>query len=197
LGKWFPTVYDTLMAPLEKRRFKTIRRDLIAQAEGRVLEIGSGSGVNFPFYEKAARVTAIEPNPTMMKRSLPKARNALVPIDTYLGKAERLPYLENTFDTVVGTLVFCTISEPQNALNEIQRVLKPGGKLLLFEHVRMNHAILSNMQDVLTPVWKHVCDGCHLNRDTLTLVRKTDFDVENVQSIYNGLFLVIESLNQK
>lgn len=197
MGKWFPAIYDRMMAPLEKRQFKTIRSQLIAQAQGRVLEIGSGTGVNFPLYKRASRVSAIEPNPAMLKRSLPQIKMARVPIDTHIAKAENLPYSENTFDTVVGTLVFCTIPNPERALNEIQRVLKPEGELLLFEHVRMEQIGLARMQEVLTPVWKRLCDGCHLNRDTLGLIGKAGFQIENVQSIYNGLFLVIKGSNQR
>lgn len=193
MGKCFPAVYDSLMAPLENKKFKRIRKALITKAEGQVLEIGFGTGVNFPFYEKASRVTAIEPNPEMIKRSLSKVKRARLPINTHIGKAETLPYSKNTFDTVVGTLVFCTIPNPEQALNEIHRVLKPEGKLLLLEHVRMDHPVLSKIQDVLTPAWKQICDGCHLNRDTLALVRETGFNLDNVESIYNGLFLVIEA----
>lgn len=197
MGKWFPKVYDFLMAPLEKNKFKKVRKRFIAQAKGQVLEIGSGTGVNFPFYEKASHVTAIEPNPEMLKRALPKVTESPVTLETCLGKAERLSFPENTFDTVVGTLVFCTIADPEKALAEIRRVLKPDGKLLLFEHVRMNHRVLGKAQDVLTPVWKRFCDGCCLNRDTLQAAKDAGFHAEQVESFYNGLFVLAELSNQE
>ncbi|TCP28890.1 methyltransferase family protein [Scopulibacillus darangshiensis] len=195
MSKWFPKLYDKLMAPLEKKKLENIRRGLISKAEGHVLEIGSGTGANFPFYKNASHITAIEPNPNMIKESLPKINQTRVPIDIRQESAEVLPFKENTFDTVVGTLVFCTIPNPRQALNDIRRVLKPEGKFLLFEHVRMGNTTLSSLQNILTPVWKHLCDGCHLNRDTLKFVQESEFHVNNVTSYYNGLFLVIESTN--
>jgi ubiquinone/menaquinone biosynthesis C-methylase UbiE len=95
------------------------------KAEGRVLEIGSGTGVNFPFYNNATQVDAVEPNAFMAKKSLDRRKLAKIPIHTYLVKAEQLPFPDNTFDSVVGTLVFCTIPEPLKALKEIHRVSKP------------------------------------------------------------------------
>lgn len=197
MGKWFSKMYDSFMAPLEINKFKIIRKRLISKAEGRVLEVGSGTGVNFPFYDQASSVTAIEPNPDMLKKSLPKAQNQHVSINTHLGGAENLSYQENSFDTVVGTLVFCTIPDPENALNEIRRVLKPGGKLLLFEHVRLSHSILGKLQDLLTPVWRRICDGCCLNRNTLQMAEEAGFHVDQVESIYKGIFLVIQVTNPR
>lgn len=197
MGKWFSKMYDPLMAPLEKNKFQTIRKRLISKTEGRVLEIGSGTGVNFPYYDQVSSVTAIEPNADMLRKSLPKAQKQHVSINAHLGEAENLPYLENAFDTVVGTLVFCTIPDPEKALNEIHRVLKPEGRLLLFEHVRLNHAILGKLQDQLTPVWRQLCDGCRLNRNTLQVVKEAEFHVDNVESIYKGLFLIIRAVNPK
>ncbi|WP_085523718.1 class I SAM-dependent methyltransferase [Tuberibacillus sp. Marseille-P3662] len=197
MGKWFPAIYDTLMAPLERQKFKEIRRDLLGKATGHVLEIGSGTGVNFPYYLQPCHVTAIEPNPEMINNSLDNINNSLVPIDIHLGKAEELPYKDNSFDTVVATLVFCTIPDPQKALDDIHRVLKPGGSLVLFEHVSMDHPVLSKLQDALTPLWKRLCDGCHLNRDTLTLVENTGFYIKKVDSMSKGLFLTIECYNHE
>ncbi|WP_188456537.1 class I SAM-dependent methyltransferase [Virgibacillus oceani] len=195
MGNWFPFVYDMTMKPLERTKFKKIRTKLINEAEGRVLEIGSGSGINFPYYKNAVRVDAIEPNPMMKKRSYKNIKKSQTSIQTYSVKAEKLPFADNTFDSVVATLVFCTIPKPIQALNEIHRVTKPGGKILLFEHVRMNQAFLGKTQDVLTPLWKKVCDGCHLNRDTLGLLEKSNLTIVNVEFFYKGLFLSIACVN--
>ncbi|GAB4073707.1 hypothetical protein GCM10028778_12100 [Barrientosiimonas marina] len=156
------------------------------------MEVGSGTGINFPYYVNAEQVTAVEPNPDMLKKSLRRLKNRDQPIHTHVGEAEDLPFPDNTFDTVIGTLVFCTIPEPDKAFAEIRRALKPDGKLLLFEHVRLEQKTLGKLQDILTPLWKHVCDGCCLNRNTLNMAKKADFHVENVQSMYKGLFLTIE-----
>ncbi|GGO01067.1 class I SAM-dependent methyltransferase [Saccharibacillus kuerlensis] len=199
MGKWFVNLYDPFMAPFEKKKFKTIRKHLIQQAEGHVLEIGSGTGVNFPFYKEAlhvTRVTAIEPDPSMLDKSLSKIKD-LSKVHAYLGDAQKLPFPDHTFDTVVGTLVFCTIPDPEKALSEIQRVLKPEGKLLLFEHVRLNHFFLSRLQDLLTPLWKQVCHGCCLNRNTLQIVTEAGFHAKKVDSTYKGLFLTMELISSK
>jgi ubiquinone/menaquinone biosynthesis C-methylase UbiE len=197
MGKWFPKIYDIVMEPLEKAKISKIRRDLIGKAEGRVLEIGSGTGANFPFYKGVAQVVAVEPNPSMRDRSLKVIRKTEVPIQTYLIGAEKLPFLENSFDCTVGTLVLCTIPNPGKALKELSRVCKPGGKVLFLEHVRLDHSILGPTQDVLTPVWKHICDGCHLNRDTLKTIKDSGLVVGRVKPHYKGLFLEIECMNYK
>ena len=198
MGKWFPRLYDTFMTPLEKKgQFKKIRQNLIAKAEGEVLEIGSGTGINFPLYRKASHVIAIEPNSEMIKKSLPKINQAGVSIEIKKAKAEWLPYADHTFDTVVATLVFCTIPNPAKALEEISRVLKVGGTLLLFEHVKMDNQLLSRLQTVLTPAWRRVCDGCHLDRDTLELIRQSTFHIDEINVYYQGLFKVIKASNSE
>ncbi|MDW0110907.1 class I SAM-dependent methyltransferase [Sporosarcina aquimarina] len=193
---WFPKVYDVAMKPLEASRFKEIRRDLVEKAEGRVLEIGSGTGINFPYYKNARQVDAIEPNPSMSKRADEQLRHAQVPIRVHETGAEALPFADNTFDTVVATLVFCTIPVPMKALAEIQRVSKPGARLLFFEHVRMEPIFLSKTQDILNPLWQKICDGCQLNRDTLEMIKKSGIEVTKVKSYYAKLFLYIEGTNR-
>lgn len=195
MGKWFPRLYDSFMSPLEKSPvFQTTRKQLIAKASGDVLEIGAGTGINFPFYtSNARRVMATDPNPEMLQRMTPKMDLCAVPIDVQTSNAESLPFVDSAFDTVVGTLVFCSISNPQSAIKELYRVLKPGGKLLLFEHVRMDNPALQTTQKLLTPLWKRLCDGCHLNRDTLSLIKNSSFNVDQVIPIYKGLFLSIKA----
>ncbi|TWT25885.1 class I SAM-dependent methyltransferase [Planomicrobium sp. CPCC 101110] len=192
MGKLFPHIYDRAMAPLEHKRFKKIRAALISNATGKVLEIGSGTGANFPHYRFVDQVDAIEPDPVMMRQSEKRQKAAKVPIQTYLAKAEKLPFEDGTFDSVVGTLVFCTIPEPKKALQEIRRVSKSGGKLLLFEHVRLEHKSLGKAQDLFTPIWKNMCDGCHLNRETLQLLEQSGIEIKKVEKHFNGLFLTIE-----
>jgi len=197
MGEWFPKWYDTLMSPLEKRGFQTIRKNLVSKAEGKVLEIGSGTGLNFPYYEKADEVIAIEPQSLIRQQSHVRARISRVPINVISAGAEELPFPENSFDTVVGTLVLCTISDPLKALEEIRRVCKPEGKVLWFEHVRINDSILGSLQDWLTPVWKRLCDGCHLNRNTLELMKQAGFKIIRIERFYKKIFLVVEAVNRK
>lgn len=193
----FPKLYDVLMKPLEATRFKKVRSELVREAKGNVLEIGSGTGINFPYYHHATKVTAIEPNPLMSERGMERLKRASVPIEVVQVGAEALPFEDNTFDTVIATLVFCTIPDPVKALDEIRRVSKPGAALIFFEHVRLEQPSLGMLQDILNPLWAKVCDGCQLNRDTLGAIRQAGIEVVRVKSMYNKLFLSITGLNTK
>lgn len=197
MGSCFSHLYDTAMQPFERLQFKKIRKELVGKAKGQVLEIGAGTGLNFPYYYQVEQVDAIDPEPFMVKKSLKRKREALVPIQTHLAEAEKLPFADHTFDTIVATLVFCTIPNPEQAIKEMIRVSKPNARILLFEHVRMEQKLLAKAQDWLTPVWKKVCDGCHLNRNTLALLRHDDLSVEHIKSYYHGLFFVVEVLCDK
>lgn len=193
----FPKLYDLAMKPLESTRFKRVRTDLVRSAKGIVLEIGSGTGVNFPYYEQAELVVAVEPNPLMSKRAVKRGRHANVTIMLYETTAESLPFADNTFDTVIATLVFCTIPDPMKALREIQRVSKPNARILFFEHVRMEQPLLAKAQDLFTPYWATICDGCQLNRDTVSIITHSGIEVKKIESLYAKLFLSIECLNVK
>lgn len=197
MGKWFSRIYDPLMKPLENRGFSNIRKNLMQKAEGKVLEIGSGTGLNFPFYLQAEEVTALEPDPSMRERALKRANSAKVPIRVISGKAEQLPFQDNEFDVIVGTLVLCSITDPKKALEEMRRVCRPGGKVLFFEHVRINDSILGSLQDWLTPTWKRLCDGCHLNRNTFQLIKQTGFKIQHVKHKAKGLLVIVEAINLK
>jgi ubiquinone/menaquinone biosynthesis C-methylase UbiE len=195
MSKIFTKWYDTMMSPLEKRQFKSKRINLLKKAEGQVLELGSGTGINFPLYESADHVTAIEPSKHMIEQSISKSKISVVPIKIIHGSAEQLPFEDKTFDTVVGTLVFCTIPNPERAIKEMIRVCKPGGKILLFEHVKMENSHLAHLQDWLTPFWKKICDGCCLNRDTLKLLSSHDIQISQIKKYYKGLFILVEAKN--
>ncbi len=197
MGSFFPKLYDLVMKPLEVTRFKNIRKKLVRSVSGKVLEIGSGTGVNFPYYEQAQHVSAVEPNSAMNQRGELRIKKSKVPIIIYETTAEILPFEDNTFDAIVATLVFCTIPDPVKALKEIQRVGKPGASILFFEHVRMEQPILGKLQDLLSPLWSKVGDGCQLNRDTLSTIKKVGIEVINVETYYNKLFLSINSVNNK
>lgn len=112
MGKLFPAIYDFAMKPLENGPFKVIRQELIDQANGRVLEIGAGTGINFPLYNNVEKVDAIEPNPEMEEKSRVRKNLTEVPITIHAQNAENLLFEDNTFDSVIATLVFCTIPNP-------------------------------------------------------------------------------------
>lgn len=185
------------MSPLENKKFNGIRKELLSKAGGSVLELGSGTGINFPLYTEAEKVTAIEPSPYMIEQSLEKKKQSVVPIELVQASAEEIPFADHTFDTVVATLVFCTIPNAEKAMLEMKRVSKPDGKILLFEHVKMENRVLAALQEGLTPVWKKICDGCCLNRDTLELLIANGFDVTEVKKYYRDLFIFAEAINRK
>lgn len=192
--KAFATWYDPVMLPFEYLFTRRIRKQLTAKAKGEVLEIGAGTGLNFSHYPAHIQhITALEPNEWLQKKASERAIHAHLPIDILQGKGEHLPFENDTFDTVVLTLVFCTIDDPITALKEIERVLKPGGKLLLFEHVRLQSPFLGWLQDKITPAWQRIADGCRLNRDTLHLIKARSFDIITIKSIMFGLFIVVDA----
>lgn len=154
---------------------------LTQQANGAVLEVGAGGGQNFGFYDPVVtqRVEAIEPNRHMLSRAKSALRAARVPIQLTQAAAECLPFADGTFDSVLVTLVLCSVDDQVAALREIRRALKPGGRLLLLEHVRSRNRFSARLQDWLTPLQRRLAGNCHLNRDTGALVREVGFRVQS------------------
>lgn len=198
MSKRFAGLYDSVMAPLEKRGIARVRKKLITGLEGKVLEIGAGTGANLPFYSwsKITRLDLIEPNPHMLEQAREKAAGfPSIPVHFHRGYAESLPFADGQFDTVVATLVLCSVNDPLKVFNEIRRVCKKGGRIVLFEHVRMKSGPLAFLQDVLTPAWKKIGDGCHLNRDTGRYMREAGIEVTGEKKYLNGLFIELEGIN--
>lgn len=197
MAKMFASLYDTFMGPLEKRWIAHIRKKIVSGLEGKILEIGTGTGANFPFYspQKVHSIDSIDPNPYMLEQAKPKARDAGIPVHFHQGVAESLPFRDGEFDTVVTTLVLCSVEDPQKVFQEIRRVCKQGGKIVLFEHVRTESASLAALQDVLTPAWKRLCDGCHLNRDTGRYMREAGINVIKEKKYLKGIFVELEGSN--
>ncbi len=185
------------MGPLEQRKFKKVRMDLLKSARGRVLELGSGTGINFPLYNNVEQVIAVEPSQHMIQQSTVKQKLGFVPIKVINASAENLPFEDNTFDTVVATLVFCTIPNVNRAIQELKRVCKPNGKILLFEHVKMKNTVLGKMQERLTPFWSKICDGCCLNRETVKDFTTQGLEIVKINNFYKDLFIVAELKNNK
>jgi len=162
-------VYDAFMWPLERAYLGALRRKLIAGAQGRVLEIGAGTGASLQHYPHPAFDAVLaDPEIAMLRRvrgSVPRLAAA----------AESLPFPGSSFDTVISMLVLCTVGDPERALAEVRRVLRPGGRLLLMEHVRSADPRAARMQSRLTPTWMSIARGCHLDRDTEATVRRAGF----------------------
>jgi len=174
--RWFAAFYDLQMRATE-RALGPRRGRLLAGLHGDVLEIGAGTGSNFPHYPPEAHVVALEPDPFMAARARRKlAGAALTNIEIREAPAERLPFPDVSFDAVVSTLVLCTVSDVPQSLAEIRRVLRPGGELRFFEHVRAD-GLLGRAQDLMQPVWGWCSAGCHANRRTEAALRSAGFDV--------------------
>jgi SAM-dependent methyltransferase len=154
------------------------RRRLLAGLSGRVLEVGAGNGLNFPYYP--ATVTeglAIEPEPYLRRLALAAARQAPVPIRVVAGTAEALPAPDGAVDAVVASLVLCTVADLDQALAETRRVLRPGGRLHCYEHVRATNPRLARWQDRLERPWGWLAGGCHPNRDTVAAITAAGLQV--------------------
>jgi ubiquinone/menaquinone biosynthesis C-methylase UbiE len=186
MKKMFASYYDFFMKPIEKRYITKWREELLGHAHGEVLEIGAGTGINFPLYKECKNVIALEPNRHMIEKAETKLKIATVPIKIVEGTAEKLPFTNNQFDTIVVTLVLCSVDDPRLALEEMKRVLKPDGKVLFLEHVKMEQPLYSSFQKILTPMWKHICDGCHLNRRTEKSIIDSGFKVLSKESHLSG-----------
>jgi ubiquinone/menaquinone biosynthesis C-methylase UbiE len=178
-------IYHDRVVPLlielsmRRRELEPYRRRLLAQASGRVLEIGVGAGANLPFYTgRASEVVGIEPHPRLIAKAA-HGRAAIV-----AGSAEELPFPNRSVDTVVTTFTFCTIPDPIRALREMRRVLKTSGQLLFVEHGLAPEESVRRWQHRLTPVWKRFTGGCHLDRPIAGLVEDAGFAMEHVSTGY-------------
>ncbi len=164
------------------------RSRLLAGARGTVLEIGGGTGANLPHYRDVDRVTIAEPDRFMRDRIGPKLENARVPVEVSAAGAGALPFPDGSFDTVVSTLVLCTVPDQESALGEVRRVLHPGGRLLFIEHVRAP-GTTGRWQDRIEPLWGRLLGGCHPNRDTVAAIEKAGFEIKTFESFHPPVFL--------
>jgi SAM-dependent methyltransferase len=174
-----PALYDFFGERLEKS-FAEHRRKTLRDAGGRVLEIGAGTGFNLPHYpEGLAELVVTEPKAGMLRRA--RRRAAGRPVTFVQAAAESLPFQDSSFDTVVSTLVFCSVEDVDRALAEIHRVLRPGGQLIFVEHVRSNDPRTARWQDRLERPWQSLADGCHPNRATLERIEAGPFELVEVE----------------
>lgn len=157
------------------------RRRLVSDAPGDVLEVGAGTGFNFGYYRAASSVLALEPEEQMRRRAIRRAREAVVPIEVVAGDGERLEFEDASFDTVVFALVLCTIPHPDRALAEARRVLRPGGRVRFYEHVRSSDPAIARRQDRIDRPWRIFNRGCHANRDTARTIEESGFRFEELE----------------
>src|SRR5271166_1494628 len=169
---------------MRRRALVPIRKRVISGAEGTVLEIGAGSGLNLPLYGPSTRaVIALDPSAELLGMARKRAEAASVPIKFLEASAEAVPLETGSVDTVVMTWTLCTIPDTSRALAELRRVLKPGGALLFVEHGRAPEPNVARWQDRLDPLWSRIAGGCHLNRKMDELIVRSGF---RLNSLVNG-----------
>lgn len=180
--RWYAATYDLLNRPMERRVLSRLRPLVAGRATGQVLEIGAGTGANFPYYnrETVKRIVATEPDPFMLRRAQKRAAELELNIELHQCPAEALPFADASFDTVVCTLVLCTVADQARSLAEIKRVLKPDGAFRFLEHVRAE-GVVGWVQDVVTPAWRWFGAGCHPNRRTAERIVTAGFEIVELQ----------------
>jgi ubiquinone/menaquinone biosynthesis C-methylase UbiE len=170
---------------MQNRLLDHYRHQTIASARGLVLEVGVGSGVNLPLYGPAVtHVFGLDPSPQLLRLASRRAADAVVPVSLLRGSAEHGPFADAVFDTIVMTWTLCSITNPMAALTEMRRVLRQGGRLIFVEHGLSSEIRTARWQRRLTPYWKRISGGCHLDRKTDDLIRAAGFGLDEIETGY-------------
>ncbi|HET9677660.1 MAG TPA: class I SAM-dependent methyltransferase [Solirubrobacterales bacterium] len=181
-GRLFSALYDSGLKASEDAGLREMRHELLAQAQGRVLELGAGTGLNLEHYPEAIEsLTLVEPDPHMTKRLREKLAQSNRAAEVVEAPAEELPFPDDSFDTAAVTLVLCTVPDQSAALVEIRRILKPDGQLLFLEHVRSRNPNLAKWQDRWERPWHFLGDGCYCNRDTVSAISAAGFSLGDIE----------------
>lgn len=168
------------------RQVMKLRRELVPRSRGNVLEIGMGSGLNLPYYDprKVEKLWGLEPSAGMRKKASPRVAASAVEVEWLDLPGEEIPLPDNSVDTVLLTFTLCTIPDWHAALQQMHRVLKPEGKLLFCEHGRSSDANVCRWQNRVTPAWRKIAGGCHLNRPISDCLQSTNFSIEAIDRFY-------------
>lgn len=168
---------------MRRKPLGALRERLVGEARGRVLDIGIGSGLNIPLYRRDLdEVVGIDPSRELLEKARKHVPWTHFPVSLHIGRAESLPLDDRSIDTVVLTWTLCSIADPAAALHEIRRVLKPDGALLFIEHGRAERAEVQRVQDRLTPLWRRIAGGCHLNRPIDRLIRGAGLRIDALET---------------
>jgi ubiquinone/menaquinone biosynthesis C-methylase UbiE len=183
-------LYNNLILPrlcdlaMRNKDMLPYRERVIGGAEGCVLEIGIGSGLNLPFYRNIREIIGLEPAPRLIAMARRAAENMSTPVTFIEGSAVAVPIEDRSIDTVVTTWTLCTIADAASALSEMRRVLKPNGRLLFVEHGIAPDASVRVWQNWVTPPWKRISGGCHLNRPIGSMIAGAGFKFERLETGY-------------
>lgn len=179
---WFARAWERISLESEQRGTAEHRARNLAALNGRVIEVGAGNGLNFRHYPTAVtEVVAIEPDDQLRALAERAAQSAPVSLRVVAAHADDLPFAHASFDGAVVSLVLCSVPEPHRSLAELRRVLKPGGQLRFFEHVRSANPLIGAFQTAITPLWSRAGGGCHLNRDTAVTIQDAGFEIEHIE----------------
>ena len=188
-------VYDPFVWLGEIASMRGRRSALLGGARGRVVEIGAGTGLNIAHYpDVISELVLLEPEPAMRRRLATRLQRHERIARIVDAPAERLPLADASVDTVVSTLVLCTVDDPERALREIARVLRPGGQLLFIEHVRAKSRFLAACQDISVQPWRRFAGGCICNRPTVDLMRACGFAVVADDDVWRGMPAIVHPL---
>ena len=191
----FALVYEPFLWLGEIAGMRSRRRTLLGNARGRVVEIGAGTGLNISLYPDAIdELVLTEPDESMRRKLTRRLQRSGRVAQIVDAPAERLPFADASVDTVVSTLVLCTVPDPERTLGEIARVLRPGGQLLFLEHVRASSRFLAACQDYLFRPWRAFAGGCCCNRPTLELMRASGFTVAADDDVWRGAPAIVHPL---
>lgn len=192
-GRFFDEMavfYDLAMLPLEALLLRSLRGRLFRRLHGMVLEVGVGTGVNFAYYPPDACLIGMDESWDMLHVAALRARACF---HLTQSDVQRLPFADDAFDCIVGTLLFCSVPDPLRGLRELRRVLKPDGRLILLEHVRGLTPVARQATDFLNPFWTRFTRSCHLNRETVQTVAAAGFTVTHSERHGLTIFQIIEA----
>lgn len=179
-------IYDLMETIVERLAFQHWRESLWTNIEGeRILEVGVGTGKNFPYHPKGAKVTGVDISERMLARAKERCPSSSADVDLTLMDAQQLGFADDNFDSAVATFVFCSVPDPVLGLKEINRVVKPSGRVLLLEHVRVNAPIVGPLMDLFDPVMVRLI-GPHINRHTVANVRQAGLTIQRVEELVAG-----------
>jgi ubiquinone/menaquinone biosynthesis C-methylase UbiE len=178
----FARMYERMAPAFEAKGSGEHRDEALGGLAGRVIEVGAGTGLNFGHYpDTVTEVVAVEPEPYLRAKAEQAATSAAVPVTVVEGVADRLPAADASFDAGVASLVLCSVADQAAALVELHRVIRPGGELRFYEHVRSDSPRFARFQAAVDVVWPHVGGGCHASRDTVAAIAAAGFTIERTR----------------